>query len=201
MAPLLPRRSENIEDGGSIATAFGTENTSFATGWRIRRPIAKSEENWSTGLPKCITSESSAGTVENQNRSDRTPGDETLLARFGKVSTDIRNWTLFDIENWTPGLCDVAPRLRRSGLCPVSAQEGRAPFDGLSEDTDIVHPPAGVIGRLCGISIAADEARERWPMLGVESRRRLVGLESREVEQVIAAHKASRSDAGSELTA
>jgi hypothetical protein len=32
------------------------------------------------------------------------------------VSTDIRNWTLFDIENWTPGLCDVAPRLSRSGL-------------------------------------------------------------------------------------
>src|SRR5215831_9123334 len=26
-----------------------------------------------------------------------------------RVSTDIRNWTLFDIENWTPGLCDVAP--------------------------------------------------------------------------------------------
>jgi len=32
------------------------------------------------------------------------------------LSTDIRNWTLFDIENWTPGLCDVAPRLSRSGL-------------------------------------------------------------------------------------
>jgi hypothetical protein len=81
---LLLRKNENIEDGGSIASTFGTENTSFATGWPIRRPIAKSEEDWSTGLPKCITSESSAGTVENQNRSDRTPGDETLLARFGR---------------------------------------------------------------------------------------------------------------------
>jgi hypothetical protein len=79
-------------------------------------PLAKSEEDWSTSLPTRITSESSAGAVENQNRSDRTPGDETLLARFGKVSTDIRNWTLFDIENWTPGFCDVAPRLSRSGL-------------------------------------------------------------------------------------
>ena len=37
------------------------------------------------------------------------------LAALG-LSTDIRNWTLFDIENWTPGLCDVAPRLSRSGL-------------------------------------------------------------------------------------
>jgi len=40
-------------------------------------------------------------------------GAEALLQQ---LSTDIRNWTLFDIENWTPGLCDVAPRLSRSGL-------------------------------------------------------------------------------------
>ena len=32
------------------------------------------------------------------------------------VSTDFRNWTLFDIENWTPGLSDVAPRLGRGSL-------------------------------------------------------------------------------------
>lgn len=24
-------------------------------------------------------------------------------SRAGRVSTDVRNWTLFDIENWTPG--------------------------------------------------------------------------------------------------
>jgi hypothetical protein len=47
-------------------------------------PYSEERGNWSTGLAKCITSESSAGTVENQNRSDRTPGDETLLARFGR---------------------------------------------------------------------------------------------------------------------
>ena len=35
---------------------------------------------------------------------------------WARVSTDIRNWTLFDIENWTPGLSDIAPRLGRSGL-------------------------------------------------------------------------------------
>ncbi len=32
------------------------------------------------------------------------------------MSTDFRNWTLFDIENWTPGLSDVAPRLGRGSL-------------------------------------------------------------------------------------
>ena len=69
LAPLrLLRKNEDlIGGGGSIASALGTENTSFATGWPMRRPIAKSEEDWSTGLPKCITSESSAGTVENKN--------------------------------------------------------------------------------------------------------------------------------------
>ena len=82
---LLLRKNENIGGGGSIASTFGTENTSFATGWPIRRPIAKSEEDWSTGLAKCITSESSAGTVENQNGSDLIPGDEPVLARFGKA--------------------------------------------------------------------------------------------------------------------
>ena len=66
LAPLL-RKTENIGGGGSIASTFGTGNMSFATGWPMRRPIAKSEEDWSTGLPKCITSESSAGTVENKN--------------------------------------------------------------------------------------------------------------------------------------
>ena len=84
---LLLRKNENIEDGGSIASTFGTENTSFATGWPIRRPIAKSEEDWSTGLPKCIMSESSAGAVENQTGSDLIPEDEPILARFGTAQT------------------------------------------------------------------------------------------------------------------
>jgi hypothetical protein len=87
---LLLRKNENIEDGGSIASTFGTENTSFATGWPIRRPIAKSEEDWSTGLPKCITSESSAGTVEDQTGSDLIPEDEPILARFGTAQTVLR---------------------------------------------------------------------------------------------------------------
>jgi len=66
LAPLL-RKNENIGGGGSTANTFGTENTSFVTGWPIRRPIAKSEEDWSTGFAKCITSESSsAGAVESK---------------------------------------------------------------------------------------------------------------------------------------
>jgi hypothetical protein len=84
LVPLLLRKNENIEGGGSIASTFGTENTSFATGWPIRRPIAKSEKDWSTGFAKCITSESSAGPVENYNGSDLIPGDEPALARFGR---------------------------------------------------------------------------------------------------------------------
>jgi hypothetical protein len=66
LAPRLLRRNEDmIGGGGSIANTLGTENTSYATGWPIRRHIAKSEKDWSTGFAKCITSESSAGTVEN----------------------------------------------------------------------------------------------------------------------------------------
>ena len=67
LAPLrLPRKNEDmIVGGGSIASTLGTENTSFATGWPMRRPIAKSEKDWSIGFAKCITSESSAGTAEN----------------------------------------------------------------------------------------------------------------------------------------
>jgi len=82
--PKLPHRprtgGNTIGSGGSIVSALGTENTSFATGWPMRRPIAKSEKDWSTAFAKCITSESSAGTVENQNGSDLIPGDEPALA-------------------------------------------------------------------------------------------------------------------------
>jgi hypothetical protein len=75
LPPLLLRKNEDIiGSGGSIANTFGRENTSSATGWPMRRPIAKSEKDWSTALAKCITSESSAGTVENQNGSDLIPG-------------------------------------------------------------------------------------------------------------------------------
>jgi hypothetical protein len=85
----FPRRrggtGNTIGSGGNIASAFGKENMSFATGWPMRRPIAKSENDWSTAFAKCITSESSAGTVENQNGSDLIPGDEPVLARFGKA--------------------------------------------------------------------------------------------------------------------
>jgi hypothetical protein len=86
LAPLL-RKTENIGGGGSIASTFGTGNTSFATGWPIRRPIAKSEEDWSTGFAKCITSVSSAGTVENQNGSDLTPGGGPVLAPSERHAT------------------------------------------------------------------------------------------------------------------
>jgi hypothetical protein len=65
LASLLRKNENIIGGGGSIASSFGKENTSFATGWPIRRPIAKREQDWSIGFAKCITSESSAGTVEN----------------------------------------------------------------------------------------------------------------------------------------
>jgi hypothetical protein len=66
LAPLPLRRNEDmIGSGGSIASTLGTENTSFATGWPMRRPIAKSEKDWSIGFAKCITNESNAGVVEN----------------------------------------------------------------------------------------------------------------------------------------
>jgi hypothetical protein len=86
LVPLFLRKNEDITgSGGSIASTFGKENTSFATGWPIRRPIAKSEQDWNTGFAKCITSESSAGTVENQNGSDLIPGDDPVPARFARV--------------------------------------------------------------------------------------------------------------------
>jgi hypothetical protein len=56
------------------ARAFGAENTRSAIGWPIRRPIANSEVDWSTGFAKRITNESSAGTVEGENGSDLIPG-------------------------------------------------------------------------------------------------------------------------------
>src|SRR6516162_8924050 len=87
---LLLRKNENIEGGGSIASTFGKENTSYATGWPIRRPIAKSEQDWSTGFAKCITSESGAGAVENQNGSDLIPEDDPVLARFEKAHESLR---------------------------------------------------------------------------------------------------------------
>ena len=67
LAPLRPlRKNEDMIGGGvSIATTLGTENTSFATGWPMRRPIAKSAKDWSIGFAKCITTERSAGAVEN----------------------------------------------------------------------------------------------------------------------------------------
>ena len=71
LAPLL-RKNENIGGGGSTASTFGTENTSFVTGWPIRRPTAKTEQDWSTGFARFITSESSAGTVEHQTEVTRS---------------------------------------------------------------------------------------------------------------------------------
>jgi hypothetical protein len=62
---LLRKNEDMIGGGGSIASTLGTENTSFATGWPMRRHIAKSEKDWSIGFVKCITNESSAGAVEN----------------------------------------------------------------------------------------------------------------------------------------
>src|SRR5215475_5728597 len=47
----------------------------------------------------------------------RLVADITQPARgMAGLSTDLRNWTLSDIKNWTPGLSDVVPTLGRSGL-------------------------------------------------------------------------------------
>ena len=71
-----------IGGGGSIASTFGTESTSFATGWPIRRPIAKREEDWSTGFAKCITSESSAGAVDEARERPQTGMQPLYRARI-----------------------------------------------------------------------------------------------------------------------
>jgi hypothetical protein len=55
------------------------------TGWPMRRPIAKSEEDWSIGLARCITSESSVGTVEDENRGGLIPGDYPVLTHPGQA--------------------------------------------------------------------------------------------------------------------
>jgi hypothetical protein len=50
-----------------------------------RRPTVRSEKGWNIVFAKCITSESSAGTIEDQNGSDLIPGDHSVLACFGKT--------------------------------------------------------------------------------------------------------------------
>jgi hypothetical protein len=75
---LLPRREmagNIIGNGGSIVIILGKENTSFATGWPMRRPVAKSEEGWSIGFARCTTSESSAGTVKESLNKGLTHGE------------------------------------------------------------------------------------------------------------------------------
>jgi hypothetical protein len=59
---------------------YNMASSARLTGWPIRRPIAESEHDWSTGFAKFITSESSADTVENQTGSDLIQGDEPALA-------------------------------------------------------------------------------------------------------------------------
>ena len=86
LAPLLRKNEDMIGGGGSIASTFGTGNTSFATGWPMRHLIAKSEKDWSIGFAKCITNESSAGAVENKNRSDLIPGDGPVPARLRRIA-------------------------------------------------------------------------------------------------------------------
>jgi hypothetical protein len=53
-------------------------------------------------------------------------GEEIVLAADRDaakcpLSTDVQNWTLFDIENWTPGLAFCCPRLDAGVACPGSA--------------------------------------------------------------------------------
>jgi hypothetical protein len=113
---LLPRRDEDITGiGGSTASTFGTENTSFVTGWPIRRRIAKSEEDWSTGFERCITSESSAGAVENQNGSDLIPGDEPVLACLGTADDGL------------------LPKLLPSRAAFCDGWPARSPFDDVGD--------------------------------------------------------------------
>jgi hypothetical protein len=57
-----------IGSAGSTASGSGTENTTFARAWPMRRRMAKSENGWSIGFAKCITSVSGAGIAENHTR-------------------------------------------------------------------------------------------------------------------------------------
>ena len=80
LALLLLRKNENIiGGGGSIVSTFGKENTSFATGWPIRRLIAKSEQDWSIGFARFITSVSGAESDERVVNNLRTARDALVL--------------------------------------------------------------------------------------------------------------------------
>lgn len=65
-----PRRDERDYDRERLAHCerLRIENTSFATGWPVRRPTAKSEEDLSIGFAKCVTRENSAGIVKNTTK-------------------------------------------------------------------------------------------------------------------------------------
>jgi len=45
----------------------------------------------------------------------------TTETQADEVSTDVQNWTLYDIENWTPGLGFCCARLDAGVACPGSA--------------------------------------------------------------------------------
>jgi hypothetical protein len=57
---------------GSIASAWGKENTSFATGWPMRRPIAKNEKDWNIVFARCVTNVSGAGIGDRAGSNVRT---------------------------------------------------------------------------------------------------------------------------------
>lgn len=43
--------------------------------------------------------------------------EDAIKEDLAELSTDVRNWTLFDIENWTPGVSVLSPQARcRGGL-------------------------------------------------------------------------------------
>jgi hypothetical protein len=52
---------------GLTASGLGTGNTTFASAWPTRRPLAKSEKDWNIGFAKCITSVSGAEVAENHD--------------------------------------------------------------------------------------------------------------------------------------
>ena len=69
---VVPERREEATIG-STARALGTENMTFATAWPTRAR-AKSEEGWSIGFARCMTSVSGVGIAED-------PGREVAIRR------------------------------------------------------------------------------------------------------------------------
>ena len=97
-------RVVRIANAGSIASAFGTEKTKCAIGWKP--PTAKSENGWNIAFAKSTKNESAAGAGDQRSPvTNAWPFGEGAAPGWGTLSTPLP----------TPGLAqgrtsDTKPR-------------------------------------------------------------------------------------------